>query len=275
MSSAIVSTDGQVAGKRRRIFGRLSGLLLLLACAAFVGLIAWSVRQQNLDADLLTALEQQDIPAALTALKHGADPNARKSPHPQTGAFSLTEKIRQVVKRWRHAQEGPDAGDTALELAIPDETDTLLEALLRHGADPNLPSRGTLLTPLCLYARSGREHAITRLLHYGANPKQRNGDGSTALHCAAGSRAEKVCRLLLDAGADINAQDHDGETPLHKACFAQGYDTVSALLQRGADPNIPNSGDQMPLDYSSLVNDQRTIRLLRRHGADMGPPYSP
>ena len=56
----------------------------------------------------------------------------------------------------------------------------------------------------------------------------------TAMHDAAYSGLDTICRLLLDAGAALNTRDFDDTTPLQYAAGNGHHRTAVLLLSRGA-----------------------------------------
>ena len=61
----------------------------------------------------------------------------------------------------------------------------LVQLLLDHGADPNIPHAEGLSTPLDYAAIKGNASIAAMLLDHGANIKAADRSGSTALHLAA------------------------------------------------------------------------------------------
>jgi hypothetical protein len=120
----------------------------------------------------------------------------------------------------------------------------ILDALLRHGADP---------TP---YEEPG-DHGLSILMKYAF-------DG--LVRC--------VARLLQDprVRATVNAQDYArGTTALHMACSSSpeknAIITVRLLLQAGANPFVVNKQSQTPLDVLryEYPSHRTTITLLEQY----------
>jgi ankyrin repeat protein len=158
----------------------------------------------------------------------------------------------------------------------------LIEALLAHGADPNVqlerqaPYRTKLdrgndtvlttgTTPLLRAAKAGDVPAIRVLLAHGANAALATRNGVNALMIAAGlgtkeedttgrdkTEAETIetIRLMLEAGLDVNAVDDRGQTAVHGAAL-QGYDQVVRFLaERGAALDVKDKRGFTPLDVA-------------------------
>lgn len=87
-----------------------------------------------------------------------------------------------------------------------------------------------------------------------------------ALHLAAGSGAQDVCKTLLDAKADPNARDKEGSTALHSAAYNGRSKLVRLLVTAGADVNATDkvrvSGARAP---STGFGFDHAVACLRAH----------
>ena len=121
-----------------------------------------------------------------------------------------------------------------------------VDARLPHYEQPHYSSQ----TPLCAVvcepevkrdrAEKGRTACVRALLDAGASASAAvvfdNNDepGYTALHDAAYSGFDTICRLLLDAGAELNARCYAEIMPLQYAATHKHHRTVVLFLSRGA-----------------------------------------
>jgi hypothetical protein len=126
-----------------------------------------------------------------------------------------------------------------------------LEVLLAGGADPN--QRNHEGTPL-LAAAADSKDLVEILLAHGANAMVTNRVGNMPLQHAANAGNTNVIELLLKHGADINARGWNGTTPLSYAVQNGQDSTAEFLLQHGADPNIRNDSGNTPLDLAKNRN---------------------
>ena len=114
------------------------------------------------------------------------------------------------------------AGAPAVDLSV-------IEYLLRKGADPLLRTSMDM-TPLhfaCGHA--GSTEAVAVLLRKGASPVATTSRGLVPLHLAASLPTDGTLQLLLPVTPDIDATDHAGMTPLHHACQVCGAMQCSTL----------------------------------------------
>ncbi len=91
----------------------------------------------------------------------------------------------------------------------------LLELLLEHGADPNLPAANAMrVAPLnSAVANRDPDKALSiakTLLAAGCNVDPRQAGGWTPLHSAAAAGHEALVELLLKHGADRDLESDDG-----------------------------------------------------------------
>jgi ankyrin repeat protein/peptidoglycan/LPS O-acetylase OafA/YrhL len=116
------------------------------------------------------------------------------------------------------------------------------------------------VTPLSWAVIWDHTNAIALLLDHGANVRQRNADGSTALHTAAFFGRDQAAALLLRRGAEINAASGSGETPLKTAMGDVGIvEFIGAAIGVPVDKAATQSGRE------------RTLGLLKSSGGLMDP----
>jgi Mg2+ and Co2+ transporter CorA len=126
-----------------------------------------------------------------------------------------------------------------------------------------IPGKVTLLHWAASY---DLETVIELLLqNYPELINQRDAEGTTALHWAAGEGKLNALRLLLKHGAEISSRDYQGETPLFHACLNGHLQTCVELLKHNADPNIQNDRGQTPLHVACLNRQLPVVSFLLQH----------
>lgn len=158
----------------------------------------------SLNREMLLAIEGGDAKAVLEALENGASPDFMGA---YTGALHAAALMGHLE---------------------------VVKALLRHGANPNLPDQDERY-PLHLAAREGHIAICNLLLKSGAKKDQRTTSGVTALHLAAASNFAALVVNLIKAGFDKNSKDGDGNTPLLIASALGNVGVVKSLLKLGAN----------------------------------------
>lgn len=165
-------------------------------------------------------------------------------------ALKKTSKFGHVCAGW---------GDTALEIAVLNGRSKVVAALLKAGATPK--SVGPETKSILFKAHDGE--SVKLLIAAGAEPDERNAQGSTPLCSHASSRmlltdrdfdgpkeVAAIVEALLAAKADVNAVCEDGETPLIQAAHGGNQVALKILLARGADITRRDSGNRTALTFA-------------------------
>lgn len=159
------------------------------------------------------------------------------------------------------------------------------KALVRHGANVDLPTEEEEDTPLLIAARHGLPNHAQLFLRYGARINHSSSSGETALGAACLEAQQKlgedqddqhlqVCRLLLRYGANVNLADNEQRTPLHKAARNVQISLVQLLLDYGADINAIDYNGCTPLSnvlQNTLLRQDwqpdTVVQTLLNHGS--------
>ncbi|KAM9779922.1 ankyrin repeat and SOCS box protein 16 [Neosynchiropus ocellatus] len=159
--------------------------------------------------------------------------------------------------------------------------------LVEFGAEVNVRTRNSRLTPLHVAAQRGLSEHVELFLSHGADVMATSQEGETPLNAAC-SRAERpseagrylcVVQKLLDAGANPQTAGKKLHTPLHNACSNCVPKLVDLLLEHGAKANVENCAGLTPMDCLVQVVEDYTdqepeavARSLLNYGAK---PVSP
>lgn len=147
---------------------------------------------------------------------------------------SATGKLSRVINIIKEQPElvntyAPD-GFTALGLAAFFGHHTIVEYLIKHGAEVNLSSK---------------------------NPQK-----VQPLHSAVASRQIAIAESLLAAGANPNAAQMDDFTPLHGAAQNGDVEMLGLLLQYGASPSSKSIAGKTPRDLAKEAGYIAAVKLL-------------
>ena len=183
----------------------------------------WSaVETRNMDVDNATFVNSIDRAPYLdliqVLLDRGADVNVRMKEIPP---------IRREFLRITGSLAWVDfTGQTPFLTAALAGDLTVMKLLLKHGADPNIP---TFAGTTALMAAAGVNwvvdqtfdegqpallDAVKLCVEVGMDVNAVNSMGLTALHGAANRGSEDIIRYLVQHGAKIDAKDAEGRTPL-------------------------------------------------------------
>jgi uncharacterized protein len=203
--------------------------------------MAISLIAASADVRLLEAVKNSDKPAIHTLLPQHVDLSAADT----DGSTALHWAVRRddletvalLISNGANVKAVNRYGVLPLSLACLNGNATMIEALLKAGADPNsgLPGEETALMTA---SRTGKVDAVKILIARGANVNFRESRrGQTALMWAAAEGNTSVVEELVERGADMHAATKGGLTPLLFAVREGRMDTVRALLKAGADVN--------------------------------------
>ncbi len=239
---------------------------------------------------LLFTARTGDAESARALLEAGANPNDALADGTSAlvlSAHSGRTAVGRVLIEKGAEPNAAASGYTALHAAILKSDLALVQALVSHRADPNLPiTKGTPIRrettdfnlPATLIGTSAYQLAarflepdIVRVLGAsGANLKATTSNGTTVLMLAVGtgvgrnsdrrgistinfgkvepeSRVLETVKAVLDVDPEANGANQAGDTALHTAAQL-GFDTVvQYLVDRGALVNVKNKQGRTPL----------------------------
>jgi uncharacterized protein len=181
-----------------------------------------AVETRNMDVDNATFENSVDRAPFLELiqllLERGANPNARTKEAPP---------IRRDFLRVTGTLAWVDfTGQTPFLAAALAGDVTVMKLLLKHGADPNIPTVGGT-TPLMAAAGvnwviyqtfdEGQQallDAVKLCVELGMDVNAANSMGLTAVHGAANRGSDEILKFLVSQGAKIDVKDKEGRTPL-------------------------------------------------------------
>lgn len=169
------------------------------------------------------------------------------------------------------------------------------EALLRAGADVNLPSAGDGTTPLLMAIINGHFDLAKTLIDRGADVTATSANGVGPLYAVLNvewapkalypqPQAHKqqqlgyldFMKLLIDKGADVNARtkmkvwysgysfdlsgvDEIGASVFWRAAYAADIAAMKLLVAHGADPNVPTIKPAGRARFGDMLESRETV----------------
>lgn len=128
---------------------------------------------------------------------------------------------------------------------------SIVEILLRHGANPNAQDKGCR-TAISYAAKGGYLDVLDTLLSHSADPNIIDDTGATALLWGACRGKEAIVRRLVAVeGVNLNPVDNEGMSPLAWA-FERQFVKIAEIL-----------ADSLPFSKAELVDEMLRWRALR------------
>ncbi|MFD2744070.1 MULTISPECIES: ankyrin repeat domain-containing protein [Sphingobacterium] len=95
-------------------------------------------------------------------------------------------------------------------------------------------------TPLGIAAHFGHESVVRMLLRHHADPNvpSQNGFNVFPIHAALATNDTVNAKLLIEAGADVNVIQQGGLSPLHLATQHGNIEIIILLLEHGVDVGV-------------------------------------
>jgi uncharacterized protein len=217
---------------------------------------------QDGETALMVAIKTGELPVVEMLVKAGANVNARETFHNQTAlmwAASAPKNAGEIVKLL--LSKGADVMPRALYSDWASQITSEPRAQYR-------PVGG--LTALLYAARDGCYDCVDALIRAGADVNVPTPEGVTALMLAIDNEAYDVARLLLDRGANPNVWDWWGRTALYIAVDRRA-NTITPT--RGVLGNIQGRGRGVSpaRGNRSAVSAMDIIHALLAAGVDLNP----
>ena len=230
--------------------GSLPCLELLLKNRAKV-----NVHDMSGDTPLHTATRQGHAMVVQELLKHDCEVNCadrlRRSPLHFAAQKGNCELVAILHKAGANLDAVDHNGITPVHVGVTVGSTAVVKELLNAGADPNLPMKDLLITPLHSAARQKDQgKAMIHLLHQAkANVGVRDCKGRSLLYYAVRSGSIEIVRCVVGLGCSVD-----------EAAPAE----VSGKVPRSAEHESPH--DDFPLPDEDLI-----MGVSGMHGGDIGP----
>lgn len=182
-------------------------------------------------------------------LTHQADPNRPDNDGCTVLHIAMNYKNTNCYRNLKDI--GPSSPLYPQEL---NENSNIVEALLKHRADPNYHN-SSVETPLYIAVSLKRKNIVEHLLQYKANPNLPNQlKRYTALHKAVS---------FLSNGMTSDSKE-----------FIEANEMIELLLKRNADPLKPNLDGITPLQLAKHIGSESLTELLEQYQHNHTHPSS-
>jgi len=266
-----------------------------LALAREYGFDGWAALKAELARRRASALAPRDA-AVQSLLRAAAEGDAAR--------VRATLAAHPEVVNERATLEGHTGRRTALHFAMNSASEAVVDALLAHGADPNIRDDGDNAFPLHFAAERRHLGIARKLIEHGADPI-----GAGDYHdlgvigwatCFGDASNRSVADYLLAHGAEhtifsavalgatdairrivgisLGERDRVMDTanrrrrPLHLAVVQHRPESLGALLDLGADPEAEDDAGLTPLDQAALSGETAMAQRLLDGGARLRLP---
>lgn len=124
-------------------------------------------------------------------------------------------------------------------------------------------------TPLILASYFQHPSIVNTLLRAGADVSAETVQGYTALGASVENGNLAIATTLVRAGADVNARYIDGRYPLFRAATSQSLAMATILVKAGGRPDMPFIEGETALHVSAMLGTLNMVRLFIKHGVKL------
>ena len=217
---------------------------------------ALNVADANGNTPLVYACVKGNLEIAKILLEAGADPNG--SGQPVMLGFII-----------------PGAKTTALYAAIDCKSEDIINLLIDHGANLNIPSGEFSKQPLISYCLcKGRMDLALKFLEYvperlDLTATDRDGHNCLFPAIKCDESDEEFIEKLISLGVSVNQPNRAMEYPVESCVSLERPDLIETLLKHGSYLNKPDEDGCTALHIAVMQGDLYCTSVLMQYGADM------
>ncbi|KAF2111819.1 ankyrin repeat-containing domain protein [Lophiotrema nucula] len=273
--------------------GRCQNINNAFAAATFAGHLQVMDLLLTYGADI-NAQDDNGENAAIKIAFHSKDQKERILKFLLDKGATVGTNGRQISKTFRKALQAAEAGDipvlkaflesgrinvnfmlddkeTALHWCARSDNSGIVDALVEHGADPEIPDRTWGMTPLASAIYSNSNGVVQRLLDNGAQTEAPDRNGMFLLMKAGINRNMSIVNMLLEKGAQVDAKGGPNmETALLAAVKVGNEHIVKGLIANGANVHADDNESWVALNWAVKAGMENVVKLLVSKSAKLG-----
>lgn len=146
------------------------------------------------------------------------------------------------------------------------EQKALIDAMLKHGANPNSHNFNNKTTALHFAVQNDYDYGVQKLIAAGARVNQGDIKGVTPLHTAAKKGRLDLVTTLYTAGASLKAKDHEGLTVIHYAAESGKLSLIDYFESKGVRLDKPAKIVKESLRTNSYKTGLTPLHIAARSG---------
>lgn len=240
--------------------------------AVTIHLCVVATRQNNLDAKLVKAADNNSIDEVRRLIRTGANPTIASNWLVYAAAADENlPLLHALLEGGANGHAVCRQGDSALDCGACSGNVKVMDELIKFGASPADRDARSQMTPLLWASISLRPDSIKWLIDRGADVNARDGAGWCAVMYVFDPNVlnthqlvMKCLKILLNSRPDLSIINCDGHSALYYAVANRDHEAISLLLANGADPSVAGKGSELPLALAQRLGDDKTVSELSR-----------
>ncbi len=124
--------------------------------------------------------------------------------------------------------------------------------------------------PLIHAVKKGKFNTVQYLIQFnGANVKEIDSLGNTAMVYAARKGNLEILKLLKSADFDLNVRDDAGDTPLLHAVKFNDFEVILFLLDNGADIDASDTNGNTAIMHTVMKGNYNILQILLKYAPNV------
>ncbi|EAY08176.1 hypothetical protein TVAG_302630 [Trichomonas vaginalis G3] len=227
-----------------------------------IDFVTYLMNEHNLEIDSQDCIKYHNIQAFLVYLDHTKDINQC---FVNMKWLKIPALFEYLIDHGANVNFKNKEGQTALHIALENNSHEIAELLISHGANVD-PLNRSRETPLFYALKNDNLVDMEFLISHGADINRKFANDKTYIHFAISHNLE-VVKLLIKYGAKINAKDKEGKTPLHYAAQFSDKEMLKYLILHGADLYAKDKYSKTALNIALDFYKKDNADLLISYGA--------